>query len=73
VWDFYLTIPAESKRPAERSEVKNMPVDTFLARGRFPLFQSAVRQDCEMKENSYAPHTPFDGIFYRFYDNFMKC
>ena len=28
--------PRESKRTAERSEVKNLPVAGFLVRGRFP-------------------------------------
>ncbi len=44
----------ESKRAAERSEVKKCPVDTFLARGRFhraadaqPLLASKLQLSLE--------------------------
>jgi hypothetical protein len=39
---YYLTIPTESKRPAEQSEAKNMPGACFLGRERFHLLPIAA-------------------------------
>ena len=45
----FLVWTADSKRAAERSEVKKCPVDTFLARGKVHVFLNAsVRMWAEM-------------------------
>ena len=39
------------KRAALRSKVKKCPVDTFLARGKVPLFPGAVRRTVNGNED----------------------